>query len=122
MKLEHAQETLLSQSPLQLSQQFSRDDLLDLREQLKAKREGLIASKDKCTNGHSIAVFNVHLAEVKTMTTRINQTIAMMDMDAKIMKKNKSTDQELAIRFLKVAKQELDTVTFNKIKNKAMVA
>ncbi|WP_336018788.1 hypothetical protein [Acinetobacter lwoffii] len=42
MKLEHAQEALLSQSPLQLSQQFSRDDLTDLRDQLKAKREGLI--------------------------------------------------------------------------------
>ncbi|AUC06906.1 hypothetical protein BVG18_08355 [Acinetobacter lwoffii] len=122
MKLEHAQETLLSQSPLQLSQQFSRDDLTDLRDQLKAKREGLIESKDKCTNGNSIALFNVHLSEVKTMSTRVNQTISLLDVDAKVMKKNKAADQELAIRFFSVAKKELDSKTFNKIKEKAMVA
>lgn len=122
MKLEHAQEALLSQSPLQLSQQFSRDDLTDLRDQLKAKREGLIESKDKYTNGNSIALFNVHLSEVKTMSTRVNQTISLLDVDAKIMKKNKAADQELAIRFFSVAKKELDSKTFNKIKEKAMVA
>lgn len=122
MKLEHAQEALLSQSPLQLSQQFSRDDLTDLRDQLKAKREALIESKDKCTNGNSIALFNVHLSEVKTMSTRVNQTISLLDVDAKVMKKNKAADQELAIRFFSVAKKELDSKTFNKIKEKAMVA
>lgn len=37
MKLETAQKQLLELSPLKLSQQFSRDDLLDLRDQLKAK-------------------------------------------------------------------------------------
>ena len=121
MKLEHAQEALLSQSPLQLSQQFSRDDLTDLRDQLKAKPEGLIESKDKCNNGNSIALFNVHLSEVKTMSTRVNQTISLLDVDAKIMKKNKAADQELAIRFFSVAKKELDSKTFNKIKEKAMV-
>lgn len=121
MKLEHAQEALLSQSPLQLSQQFSRDDLTDLRDQLKAKREGLIESKDKCNNGNSIALFNVHLSEVKTMSTRVNQTISLLDVDAKIMKKNKAADQELAIRFFNVARKELDSKTFNKIKEKAMV-
>lgn len=47
MKLENAQEQLLELSPLKLSQQFSRDDLSDLRDQLKAKRAGLIESKDK---------------------------------------------------------------------------
>ncbi|WP_336018787.1 hypothetical protein [Acinetobacter lwoffii] len=55
------------------------------------------------------------------MSTRVNQTISLLDVDAKIMKKNKAADQELAIRFFSVAKKELDSKTFNKIKEKAMV-
>lgn len=122
MKLEHAQETLLTLSPLQLSQEFNRDELVDLKDQLKAKRASLIESKEKCTNGNSIALFNVHLSEVNAMLTRVNQTITLLDQDAKIMKKNNQATQELALRFFKVAQKELDTTTFNKIKEKAMVA
>ena len=122
MKLEHAQETLLTLSPLQLSQEFNRDELVDLKDQLKAKRASLIESKEKCTNGNSIALFNVHLSEVNAMLTRVNQTATLLDQDAKIMKKNNQATQDLALRFFKVAQKELDTTTFNKIKEKAMVA
>jgi len=122
MKLEHAQEALLSQSPLQLSQHFSRDDLTDLRDQLKAKRAAMIEAKDKCSNGNSIALMNIELSQVNSMLTRINQTITLLDQDAKIMKKNNHSAQELAMRFLKVAEKELDTKTFKRIKEKAMVA
>ncbi|MGY5394536.1 hypothetical protein [Acinetobacter sp. NigerLNRRAM0016] len=122
MKLENVQETLLNESPLKISQQLSRDDLLDLREQLKAKRAALIESKDKCNNGNSIALINVHLSEVKTMITRANQTISLLDQDAKLMKKSSAPVQELAVRFLRIAEKELDAKTFNKIKEKAMVA
>lgn len=122
MKLEHAQEALLSQSPLQLSQQFSRDDLTDLRDQLKAKRAAMIEAKDKCSNGNSIALMNIELSQVNSMLTRINQTITLLDQDAKIMKKNNHSAQELAMRFFKVAEKELDTKTFKRIKEKAMVA
>lgn len=122
MKLEHAQEALLSQSPLQLSQQFSRDELLDLRDQLKAKRAAMIEAKDKCSNGNSIALMNIELSQVNSMLTRINQTITLLDQDAKIMKKNNHSAQELAMRFFKVAEKELDTKTFKRIKEKAMVA
>lgn len=67
MKLENAQEQLLELSPLKLSQQFSRDDLSDLRDQLKAKRAGLIEAKDKCKNGNSIALLNIELSQVNSM-------------------------------------------------------
>ena len=116
MKLENAQEQLLELSPLKLSQQFSRDDLLDLRDQLKAKRAGLIEAKDKCKNGSSIALLNIELSQVNSMLTRINQTVTLLDQDAKIMKKNNHSTQELAMRFFKVAEKELDAKTFNKIK------
>jgi len=122
MKLENAQEQLLELSPLKLSQQFSRDDLSDLRDQLKAKRAGLIESKDKCKNGNSIALLNIELSQVNSMLTRINQTVTLLDQDAKIMKKNNHSAQELAMRFFKVAEKELDSKTFNKIKEKAKVA
>lgn len=122
MKLENAQEQLLELSPLKLSQQFSRDDLLDLRDQLKAKRAGLIEAKDKCKNGNSIALLNIELSQVNSMLTRINQTVTLLDQDAKIMKKNNHSAQELAMRFFKVAEKELDSKTFNKIKEKAKVA
>lgn len=56
------------------------------------------------------------------MLTRINQTVTLIDQDAKIMKKNNHSAQELAMRFFSVAKKELDSKTFNKIKEKAMVA
>lgn len=87
MKLEDVQDQLLELSPLKLSQQFSRDDLIDLRDQLKAKRAGLIEAKDKCKNGNSIALMNIELSQVNSMITRINQTITLLDQDAKIMKK-----------------------------------
>ena len=122
MKLENAQEQLLELSPLKLSQQFSRDDLSDLRDQLKAKRAGLIESKDKCKNGNSIALLNIELSQINSMLTRINQTVTLLDQDAKIMKKNNHSAQELAMRFFKVAEKELDSKTFNKIKEKAKVA
>ena len=122
MKLEHAQETLLTLSPLQLSQEFNRDELADLKDQLKAKRASLIESKEKCTNGNSIALFNVHLSEVNSMLTRVNQTVTLLEQDAKIMKKNNSVNQQLAMQFMKVAQKELDPKTFNKLKEKAMVA
>ena len=122
MKLENAQEQLLELSPLKLSQQFSRDDLLDLRDQLKAKRAGLIEAKDKCKNGSSIALLNIELSQVNSMLTRINHTVTLLDQDAKIMKKNNHSAQELAMRFFKVAEKELDSKTFNKIKEKAKVA
>ena len=122
MKLKNAQEQLLELSPLKLSQQFSRDDLSDLRDQLKAKRAGLIESKDKCKNGNSIALLNIELSQVNSMLTRINQTVTLLDQDAKIMKKNNHSAQELAMRFFKVAEKELDSKTFNKIKEKAKVA
>lgn len=120
MKLENAQEQLLELSPLKLSQQFSRDDLSDLRDQLKAKRAGLIESKDKCKNGNSIALLNIELSQVNSMLTRINQTVTLLDQDAKIMKKNNHSAQELAMRFFKVAEKELDSKTFNKIKKMAV--
>lgn len=122
MKLENAQEQLLELSPLKLSQQFSRDELLDLRDQLKAKRAAMIEAKDKCSNGNSIALMNIELSQVNSMLTRINQTITLLDQDAKIMKKNNHSAQELAMRFFKVAEKELDTKTFKRIKEKAMVA
>ena len=122
MKLENAQEQLLELSPLKLSQQFSRDELMDLRDQLKAKRAAMIEAKDKCSNGNSIALMNIELSQVNSMLTRINQTITLLDQDAKIMKKNNHSAQELAMRFLKVAEKELDTKTFKRIKEKAMVA
>ena len=112
MKLENAQEQLLELSPLKLSQQFNRDDLLDLRDQLKAK--------DKCKNGNSIALLNIELSQVNSMLTRINQTVTLLDQDAKIMKKNNHSAQELAMRFFKVAEKELDAKTFNKIKKMAV--
>ena len=121
MKLENAQEQLLEFSPLKLSQQFSRDDLSDLRDQLKAKRAGLIEAKDKCKNGSSIALLNIELSQVNSMLTRINQTVTLLDQDAKIMKKNNHSAQELAMRFFKVAEKELDAKTFNKIKKMAVV-
>ena len=114
------QEQLLELSPLKLSQQFSRDDLLDLRDQLKAKRAGLIEAKDKCKNGNSIALLNIELSQVNSMLTRINQTVTLLDQDAKIMKKNNHSAQELAMRFFKVAEKELDSKTFNKIKKMAV--
>ncbi len=122
MKLENAQEQLLELSPLKLSQQFSRDELMDLRDQLKAKRAAMIEAKDKCSNGNSIALMNIELSQVNSMLTRINQTITLLDQDAKIMKKNNHSAQELAMRFFKVAEKELDTKTFKRIKEKAMVA
>ena len=122
MKLENAQEQLLELSPLKLSQQFSRDDLLDLRDQLKAKRAALIEAKDKCKNGNSIALLNIELSQINSMLTRINQTVTLLDQDAKIMKKNNQSAQELAMRFFKVAQKELDAKTFNRIKEKAKVA
>ena len=122
MKLENAQEQLLELSPLKLSQQFSRDDLSDLRDQLRAKRAGLIEAKDKCKNGSSIALLNIELSQVNSMLTRINQTVTLLDQDAKIMKKNNHSAQELAMRFFKVAQKELDAKTFNRIKEKAKVA
>lgn len=122
MKLEDVQDQLLELSPLKLSQQFSRDDLLDLRDQLKAKRAGLIEAKDKCKNGSSIALLNIELSQVNSMLTRINQTVTLLDQDAKIMKKNNHSAQELAMRFFKIAQSELDPKTFNKIKAKAKVA
>ena len=120
MKLENAQEQLLELSPLKLSQQFSRDDLLDLRDQLKAKRAGLIEAKEKCKNGNSIALLNIELSQINSMLTRINQTVTLLDQDAKIMKKNNHSTQELAMRFFKVAEKELDAKTFNKIKKMAV--
>lgn len=122
MKLENAQEQLLELSPLKLSQQFSRDELMDLRDQLKAKRAAMIEAKDKCSNGNSIALMNIELSQVNSMLTRINQTVTLLDQDAKIMKKNNHYAQELAMRFFKVAEKELDTKTFKRIKEKAMVA
>lgn len=122
MKLENAQEQLLELSPLKLSQQFSRDELMDLRDQLKAKRAAMIEAKDKCSNGNSIALMNIELSQVNSMLTRINQTVTLLDQDAKIMKKNNHSAQELAMRFFKVAEKELDTKTFKRIKEKAMVA
>ena len=122
MKLENAQEQLLELSPLKLSQQFSRDELMDLRDQLKAKRAAMIEAKDKCSNCNSIALMNIELSQVNSMLTRINQTITLLDQDAKIMKKNNHSAQELAMRFFKVAEKELDTKTFKRIKEKAMVA
>ena len=116
MKLENAQEQLLELSPLKLSQQFSRDDLLDLRDQLKAKRAGLIEAKDKCKNGNSIALLNIELSQVNSMLIRINETVILLDQDAKMMKKNNHSAQELAMRFFKVAEKELDSKTFNRIK------
>ncbi|BCT88138.1 hypothetical protein [Acinetobacter variabilis] len=122
MKLENVQEQLLELSPLKLSQQFSRDELMDLRDQLKAKRAAMIEAKDKCSNGNSIALMNIELSQVNSMLTRINQTVTLLDQDAKIMKKNNHSAQELAMRFFKVAEKELDTKTFKRIKEKAMVA
>jgi len=121
MKLENAQEQLLELSPLKLSQQFSRDELMDLRDQLKAKRAAMIEAKDKCSNGNSIALLNIELSQINQMLTRINQTVTLLDQDAKIMKKNTYSAQELAMRFFKVAEKELDSKTFNKIKEKAKI-
>ena len=120
MKLENAQEQLLELSPLKLSQQFSRDDLVDLLDQLKAKRAGLIEAKEKCKNGNSIALLNIELSQINSMLTRINQTVTLLDQDAKIMKKTNHSAQELAMRFFKVAEKELDAKTFNKIKKMAV--
>ena len=109
MKLENAQEQLLELSPLKLSQQFSRDDLVDLKEQLKAKRAGLIEAKEKCKNGNSIALLNIELSQINSMLTRINQTVTLLDQDAKIMKKNNHSVYTHVVKAMADGKDFYDT-------------
>jgi len=115
-------ETIATNSTLENATQFLRPQLEDLREDLKTKREGLISAKEKSTNGNAIAELNVELGKVKNILSKINQAIAMIDVDAKQQKKQ--TNQVLkggfAQRFLQIAERELDKATFQKLKNKAL--
>lgn len=120
MKIEDVKDEILSKSPLDLTQLFSREELIELRDQLKAKRASLIESRDKCSNGNSIALFNLHLGECKALSSRINQSITMLDMNKKMLKKEKTVDQQLAVRFFSIAKENLDPNLFNQLKEKAL--
>lgn len=114
-------EAILENSTLENATQFSRTQLEDLREDLKAKREGLITAKESAKNGNAIAELNLEISKVKSVLTKINQAIAMQDVDAKQQKKSdKQLKGGFAQLFLQVAERELDKATFNKIKNKAL--
>lgn len=122
MSKEHLIEAITENTTIENATQFTREQLEDVREDLKAKREGLLVAKDKATNGNAIALLNLELGKIKTLLSAINQAISMIDVNAK-QQKQKSKEVlkgGFAQRFLIVAEKELDQATFTKLKNKAL--
>lgn len=122
MSKEHLIEAITENTTIENATQFTREQLEDVRDDLKAKREGLLVAKDKATNGNAIALLNLELGKIKTSLSAINQAISMIDVNAK-QQKQKSKEVlkgGFAQRFLIVAEKELDQATFNKLKNKAL--
>ena len=114
-------ETINENSTLQNATQFPNHRLIDVREDLKAKRESLIVAKENATNGNAIAELNLELNKVKTSLTKINQALAMQAVDAKQKKQSEKQGKgNFAQLFLKTAESELDKATFNRIKRKAL--
>ncbi|WP_168395160.1 hypothetical protein [Acinetobacter indicus] len=114
-------EAIAENSTLENATQFLNRDLKDLRDDLKAKRGGIITAKENASNGNAIAELNLELSKIKALLTKINQAIAMQDVNAKQQKvAEKQLKGGFAQLFLKVAERELDKATFNRIKNKAL--
>jgi flagellar biosynthesis chaperone FliJ len=123
IKAENIADQVFNSTTLENATQFTRNQLEEVREHLKAKREGLLDAKGKTRDGQIQAELNVELSVVKTTLSKTNQAISMLDVNAKQQKQHTNQVKGgFAQLFLKTAEKELDAKTFERIKNKALKA
>ena len=121
IKAENIADQVFNSTTLENATQFTRNQLEEVREHLKAKREGLLDAKGKTRDGQIQAELNVELSVVKTTLSKTNQAISMLDVNAKQQKQHTNQVKGgFAQLFLKTAEKELDAKTFERIKNKAL--
>lgn len=121
IKAENIADQVFNSTTLENATQFTRSQLEEVREHLKAKREGLLDAKGKTRDGQIQAELNVELSVVKTTLSKTNQAISMLDVNAKQQKQHTNQVKGgFAQLFLKTAEKELDAKTFERIKNKAL--
>ena len=123
IKAENIADQVFNSTTLENATQFTRNQLEEVREHLKAKREGMLDAKGKTRDGQIQAELNVELSVVKTTLSKTNQAISMLDVNAKQQKQHTNQVKGgFAQLFLKTAEKELDAKTFERIKNKALKA
>lgn len=121
IKAENIADQVFNSTTLENATQFTRSQLEEVREHLKAKREGLLDAKGKTRDGQIQAELNVEISVVKTTLSKTNQAISMLDVNAKQQKQHTNQVKGgFAQLFLKTAEKELDAKTFERIKNKAL--
>lgn len=105
-----------SYTTLEAATKLSLEQLTELSDIFKAKREGLIHTKSQTTDGFDLKLLNDALSEVNVQLTKVNTAINMVNVSAK----EKRTQQvqissQDAINFYIAAKEKLNEPIFNEI-------
>ena len=123
MKSKEILEVLVAESTMFIASNFKKKELEEVKKDLVAKRAALILDKEKTKDAQKVIGINAELTKVNTVTTKINQSINLIDASEKHKKQEekfkKSNPFAFEKHFVEVAKDFLEDETFSQIEIKA---